>query len=133
MSENILEKIIKNKEKKIDLLKKSISIENLKVKIDENKFFLNFKEKIEKNIINNKISIIAEIKKASPSAGLLIENYDPVKIANIYNENKATCLSVLTEEDFFLGNLSHISKIKKKKLNYPFFVKTFLLINFKYL
>ncbi len=46
MAENILEKIIKNKEKKIDLLKKSLSIENLKTKIDENKSFFNFKEKI---------------------------------------------------------------------------------------
>ena len=49
MSENILEKIIKNKEKKIDLLKKNISIESLKIKIDENKTFINFKEKIENN------------------------------------------------------------------------------------
>ena len=130
MSENILEKIIKNKEKKIDLLKKSISIENLKVKIDENKFFLNFREKIEKNIINNKISIIAEIKKASPSAGLLIENYDPVKIANIYNENKATCLSVLTEEDFFLGNLIHISKIKQE-VKLPILCKDFFIDKFQ--
>ena len=73
MAENILEKIIKNKKKKIDLLKKSISIENLKIKIDENKSFINFKEKIKKNVNENKISIIAEIKKASPSAGLIIE------------------------------------------------------------
>ena len=114
MTENILEKIIKNKEKKIDLLKKSLTIESLKIKIDENKSFFNFKEKIVNNINKNKISIIAEIKKASPSAGLIIENYNPVNIAQIYNENKATCLSVLTEEDFFLGNLLHISKIKKK-------------------
>ena len=72
MSENILEKIIKNKEKKIDLLKKSLSIESLKAKIKENKSFINFKEKIKKNVNENKISIIAEIKKASPSAGLII-------------------------------------------------------------
>ena len=99
--ENILEKIIKNKEKKIDLLKKSLSIESLKSKIEQNKSFLNFKDKIIKNESENKISIIAEIKKASPSAGLIIENYNPVNIAEIYNKNKATCLSVLTEEDFF--------------------------------
>ena len=103
MPENILEKIIKNKEKKIDLLKKNLSIENLESKIEENKSFINFKEKIKKNENENKISIIAEIKKASPSAGIIIENYDPVNIADIYNKNKATCLSVLTEEDFFFG------------------------------
>ena len=130
MPENILEKIIKNKEKKIDLLKKSITIETLKNKIDENKSFVNFKEKIENNLNENKISIIAEIKKASPSAGLIIENYDPVNIANIYKKNKATCLSVLTEEDFFLGNLLHISKIKQK-INLPILCKDFFIDKFQ--
>ncbi len=130
MSENILEKIIKNKEKKIDLLKKSLSIESLKAKIKENKSFINFKEKIKKNVNENKISIIAEIKKASPSAGLIIENYDPVNIAGIYNKNKATCLSVLTEEDFFLGNLLHISKIKQK-INLPILCKDFFIDEFQ--
>jgi indole-3-glycerol phosphate synthase len=130
VSENILEKIIKNKEKKIDLLKKSLSIESLKAKIKENKSFINFKEKIKKNVNENKISIIAEIKKASPSAGLIIENYDPVNIADIYNKNKATCLSVLTEEDFFLGNLLHISKIKQK-INLPILCKDFFIDEFQ--
>ena len=130
MSENILEKIIKNKEKKIDLLKKSLSIESLKLKINENKSFIDFKDKIKKNVNNDKISIIAEIKKASPSAGIIVENYNPVNIAEIYYKNKITCLSVLTEEDFFLGNLLHISKIKQK-INLPILCKDFLLINFK--
>ena len=130
MSENILEKIIKNKEKKIDILKKSLSIESLKLKIDENKSFIDFKDKIKKNEKNDKISIIAEIKKASPSAGLIIENYDPVKIADIYYKNKATCLSVLTEEDFFLGNLLHISKIKQK-FNLPILCKDFFVDKFQ--
>ena len=130
MTENILEKIIKKKIEKIDLLKKSISIEELKEKIDDNNSFVNFKEKIKKNENENKISIIAEIKKASPSAGLIIKNYNPVDIANIYNNNKATCLSVLTEEDFFLGNLLHISKIKEK-INLPILCKDFFIDKFQ--
>tara|TARA_Y100000590_G_scaffold85187_1_gene95226 strand:- start:98 stop:889 length:792 start_codon:yes stop_codon:yes gene_type:complete len=130
VSENILEKIIKNKKEKIDLLKKSVPIESLKEKIDNNKSFINFKEKIENNLKNNKISIIAEIKKASPSAGIIIENYNPVNIAEIYNKNKATCLSVLTEEDFFLGNLLHISKIKQK-VNLPILCKDFFIDKFQ--
>ena len=126
MSENILEKIIKTKIKKIDVLKKSLKIHSLKNKIDENKTFIDFKEKIENNINNNKITIIAEIKKASPSAGIIIDDYDPVNIAQIYNDNKATCLSVLTEEDFFLGNLIHITKIKQK-INLPILCKDFFV------
>ena len=130
MSENILEKIIKNKIKKIDILKKSISLDSLKDRINENKSFMNFKEKIENNIKNDKISIIAEIKKASPSAGLIIEDYNPVNIAEIYNSNNATCLSVLTEEDFFLGNLIHISKIKQQ-INLPILCKDFFVDKFQ--
>ena len=114
MSENVLNKIIDKKTKKIEELKKNISLKFLEEKINEYKSFYNFKEKIEKNIKNNKFSIIAEIKKASPSAGIIIKDYDPLKIAEIYNSNNATCLSVLTEEDFFFGNLTHIDKIKKK-------------------
>ena len=130
MSENILEKIIKNKIKKIDILKKSISLDSLKNRINENKSFMNFKEKIENNIKNDKISIIAEIKKASPSSGLIIEDYNPVNIAEIYKGNNATCLSVLTEEDFFLGNLIHISKIKQQ-INLPILCKDFFVDKFQ--
>ena len=130
MSENILEKIIRKKIEKIDILKKSVSIDSLKDKINENKSFINFKEKIQNNINSNKISIIAEIKKASPSAGIIIEDYNPINISEIYNNNNATCLSVLTEEDFFLGNLIHISKIKKK-VNLPILCKDFFIDRFQ--
>ena len=130
MSENILNKIIENKRYKINKLKKEISIESLSQKINENKTYLQFKEKILRNHNDDKISIIAEIKKASPSAGVIIENYNPVDIANIYQSNKATCLSVLTEEDFFLGNLIHISKIKEK-ITLPILCKDFFFDKFQ--
>ena len=130
MPENVLEKIIKKKIEKIKDSKKNISIDSLNELIEKNKMFINFKENIEKNIKANKFSIIAEIKKASPSAGVIINDYDPVKIASIYNDNKATCLSVLTEEDFFLGNLIHISKIKQK-VNLPILCKDFFIDKFQ--
>ena len=131
MSENVLENIIKKKIEKIDNLKKSIDLKKLDELIQKNKSYINFKDKIEKNLKENKTSIIAEIKKASPSAGVIIEDYNPVEIAQIYLKNNATCLSVLTEEDYFLGNLIHISKIKDK-VNLPILCKDFLLIRFKY-
>jgi len=130
MSEDILKKIFDNKKIKIDNLKKVINIDSLTQKINENKTFINFKEKIIKNHKNDKISIIAEIKKASPSAGIIIKDYNPVEIANIYKSNKATCLSVLTEEDFFLGNLIHINKIKQK-IDLPILCKDFLFDKFQ--
>jgi len=130
MAENTLQKIIEKKINKINNLKKNITIASLNKKITENNSFIDFKEKIEKNIKSNKISIIAEIKKASPSAGVIIKDYDPLKIAEIYKSNKATCLSVLTEEDFFFGNLMHISKIKQK-INLPILCKDFFIDPFQ--
>jgi indole-3-glycerol phosphate synthase len=130
MSENTLEKIIKKKIEKIDLLKKSTALKLLIEKIDENKSFINFKAKIQNNIKDKKISLIAEIKKASPSAGIIIKEYNPIKIAEIYYKNKATCLSILTEEDFFLGNLIHVSKVKEK-INLPILCKDFFIDKFQ--
>ena len=130
MSENILEKIIKKKIEKVDLLKKSTSLKLLIEKIDENKSFINFKAKIQNNIKNKKNSLIAEIKKASPSAGIIIKEYNPLEIAEIYYKNKATCLSILTEEDFFLGNLMHVSKVKEK-INLPILCKDFFIDKFQ--
>ena len=130
MPKDVLEEIIKKKIEKVDLLKKSISINSLNEQIDQNKTFINFKDKIQNNIDNNKISLIAEIKKASPSAGIIIDDYNPIEIAKIYDNNKATCLSILTEEDFFLGNLSDISKVKEK-INLPVLCKDFFIDKFQ--
>ena len=126
MSKNVLEKIIKKKKEKIDILKKKISLNSLKEFIEKKNNFYNFKSKIENNLNQKKISLIAEIKKASPSAGIIINNYNPVEIAKIYLKNNATCLSVLTEEDFFLGSLIHISEIKKQ-IELPILCKDFFI------
>ena len=130
MSKDVLEEIIKKKIEKVDLLKKSISLNALYEQIDQNKSFINFKDKIQNNIDNNRISLIAEIKKASPSAGIIINDYNPIEIAKIYDKNKATCLSILTEEDFFLGNLSDISEVKEK-IKLPILCKDFFIDKFQ--
>ena len=130
MVKNVLNKIINQKEQKLNELKKIISIESLEEIIKKNSAFINFKKKIEDNISNNKLSLIAEIKKASPSAGVIVQDYHPVEIAKKYFENKATCLSVLTEEDFFQGSLIHMHKIKQK-INLPILCKDFFIDPFQ--
>ena len=130
MVENTLDKINKKKIEKIDLLKKSTSLKLLNEQIDENKSFINFKEKIQKNIKDKRISIIAEIKRASPSAGIIVKKYNPIEIAEFYYKNKTTCLSILTEEDFFLGNLIHVSEVKEK-INLPILCKDFFIDKFQ--
>ena len=104
MEFNSLDKIINKKKENLDLFKNKIKIEDLKNKIDKFDKYLDFKEKIYSNFSKGKFSLIAEIKKASPSAGVIIENYNPTNIASIYEKNNATCLSVLTEEDFLMVN-----------------------------
>ena len=102
---NILEKIIEAKKETLIELKKRYStssiLESIKLNFNLN---LNFLQKIKKNNDEQRISVIAEIKKSSPSAGLIIKEYDPISIAKNYVNNGATCLSVLTEGKFFSGN-----------------------------
>ena len=119
---NILKKIVADKKKTLDLLKKNISKSILEKNISKNSFY-NFKDAI----INNKnISIIAEIKKASPSAGILVKDFNHIDIAKMYLNNGATCLSVLTEEKYFLGKLEYILDIKKK-FKIPILAKDFFI------
>ncbi len=120
---NILKKIVQDKKEALNLIKKDNSLDSLEKKIKELNFFYNFKEKIKKN---NGVSLIAEIKKASPSAGILVEKFNHVDIAKMYIDHGATCLSVLTEEKYFLGNLEYIKDIKKN-FKIPILAKDFFI------
>ena len=130
MEYNSLNKIVNKKKEKLNLLKNKFKIIDLKNKIDKFNKYFDFKEIINLNLSKGKFSLIAEIKKASPSAGIIIEDYNPVDIASIYEKNKATCLSVLTEEDFFHGSLDHISKIKEQ-IKLPILCKDFFIDKFQ--
>ena len=120
---NVLEKIIKDKILSLDLIKRQNSIDSLENKIKELKLFLNFKDAIKKN---NGVSLISEIKKASPSAGILVINFNHIDLAKTYSESGATCLSVLTEEKYFLGKLEYIKDIKKN-FKLPILAKDFFI------
>ena len=119
---NTLKKIIADKKNNIEKYKKFFTIEELKKKSSLFKNYFNFKDKLKEN----KISVIAEIKKASPSAGLIIENYDPISIAQQYLNSGASCLSILTEENYFKGKLDHINEVKKE-VNLPILCKDFFI------
>jgi len=123
---NVLKKIIDCKKEKIKIHKKKIPEGRIFEDIKNIDNFINFKDIIKKRNYEKKISIIAEVKKASPSAGEIIKNFDPINIASIYVENGASCLSVLTEEDFFLGKLDHIKSIKNK-YKIPILCKDFFI------
>ena len=120
---NILDKIIADKKNSLIKTKNKFSLNLIENKIKSLSFFYNFKKKI---LANKKVSIISEIKKASPSAGVLVKNFNHLDIAKLYIENEATCLSVLTEEKYFLGKLDYIADIKTK-YEIPILAKDFFI------
>ena len=120
---NVLDKIIQDKKEFLKILKKDNTLNALEAKIKNFNNFLDFKETIAKN---KNVSIIAEIKKSSPSAGVLVKNFNHLNIAKMYIENGATCLSVLTEEKHFLGKLDYIKDIKNE-FKIPILAKDFFI------
>ena len=105
---NKLERICKVKRQQLQKLKKDNCYKDLK-KTKLRGFLSNLKK-----IDNAKFPVIAEIKKRSPSRGILCKNFDPIKIAQMYQKAGVKCLSVLTEEEFFGGDINFIPLIKKK-------------------
>ncbi len=120
---NILEKIVQDKKDSLIEIKKGNSLDVLEKKIKTLNNFLDFKQAITKN---KNVSLITEIKKASPSAGILVKDFNHINIAKTYIDNGATCLSVLTEEKHFLGKLDYIKDIKDK-FKIPVLAKDFFI------
>ena len=106
---NILDEIVAKTKSKLEEKKQGLSFEELSSKID----FENLKETNFKKSLQNKAeAIIAEIKKASPSAGIISDNFDPVSKSKEYESFGASALSILTEEDYFLGNIEYLKDVK---------------------
>ncbi len=106
---NILDEIVAKTKSKLEEKKQGLSLEELSSKID----FENLKETNFKKSLQNKAeAIIAEIKRASPSAGIISDNFDPVLKSKEYESFGASALSILTEEDYFLGNIEYLKDVK---------------------
>jgi len=121
----ILKNICEKKRDELEFIKNNCSLISLKKLLPEknNKGFKNLLKLSQKNRKNN---IIAEIKKASPSAGLIIKDYVPEEIAVQYEKSGAGAISILTETNFFKGHVEHISIINQK-INIPILRKDFIV------
>ena len=107
---SILEKIVANTKAGLIQKKAELSIKQIKRSLED----LDLpRGRFKDNISNKDEAIIAEIKKASPSAGVIEEEFDPVKKAIEYEAFGASALSILTEEDFFMGSVDHLKDVKK--------------------
>ena len=120
---DILKEIILKKKERILLAKQALPEEDLKAKIQGLPATSPFIEAISKP---RQISLIAEVKKASPSRGVIRENFNPAEIAAAYKEAGVQAVSVLTEEDYFLGSVSHINEVKNI-IDVPILRKDFIL------
>ena len=89
-----------------------------------------FLKKISNNLKNKQTSIIAEIKKASPSKGIIKENFQPATIASLYEKGGATCISVLTDNKYFMGSSNDLIAVKKNS-NLPILRKDFIVSEYQ--
>ena len=123
---NILKKICEDKKLELEILKKKCSLNSLKKLISDQINKRDFKNVIIKSVEEKKNFIIGEIKKASPSAGEIIHNYEPIEIGKIYERAGVKALSVLTEKNYFKGEIDHLSYIKQNT-NIPILRKDFII------
>src|SRR5579864_1721580 len=126
LSMNILDEIVEQKKREVvQLPARLIAAGDLRDAMLEHGERRNFLAAL-KNPRCGGIGLIAEVKKASPSAGIICKDFDPVKIARAYEAAGASCLSVLTDEKFFQGSLDYLSSIRKA-VNLPLLRKDFII------
>jgi indole-3-glycerol phosphate synthase len=119
----ILDQIVAAKRAEIQRLKSALPEAELRARLVDAPRVRNFFTPL---AADGPIKLIAEVKKASPSAGVIRADFDPVKIAKIYEQHGATCLSVLTDEPYFQGRLDYLAQIRAAT-RIPILRKDFIL------
>jgi len=120
---NILDEIIEVKKREVKKLKQNFTLS----RFSDSEFFDKKRIEFFNNLNNkNKISIISEVKKASPSKGIIKEDFNHLEIAKTYMENGTNAISVLTDKNFFKGNIGFLYEIAKIK-TVPLLRKDFII------
>ncbi len=123
---SILDKIVHHKLGEIEAAKRRQSIEKLRSQIHDVPPPLDFLAALTMGDQASKVSLIAEVKKASPSKGVIRQDFDPVEISIAYAESGASCISVLTDEHFFQGSLDYLRRVRAA-VAVPLLRKDFIL------
>ncbi len=110
---DVLTRIVRHKAEELARRARALSIRELRARAADTPHPRGFAEAIEARIASGQPAVIAEIKKASPSQGVIRADFDPVAIARSYSRRGATCLSVLTDEKFFKGSDEYLQQVKE--------------------
>lgn len=125
---NILEEIVWHKEKEVFQMKERRPLAVLKKALDNAPPTRDFVGALRASHQRTGLpGLIAEVKKASPSRGILREDFDPVEIAQAYEKGGAACLSVLTDEKFFKGSFENLEAIRSAGVKCPLLCKEFIV------
>jgi indole-3-glycerol phosphate synthase len=128
---DILQKIVDYKQEEVAAAKRASSVAELQSRIadleDQPRGFIRALRSADDS---GWTAVIAEVKKGSPSKGMIREDFDPLDIAVTYEQNGATCLSVLTDEHFFLGHLGYLALIREQ-VRLPLLRKDFIFDPFQ--
>lgn len=122
--DHILEEIVWNKEAEVAQMREQIPLQELQKQIQTAPPVRDFLAALKQG--RTQPAVIAEVKKASPSKGIIRENFDPVAIAQSYAQGGASCLSVLTEQRFFQGSFQYLAAIRAT-VEQPLLCKDFIL------
>jgi indole-3-glycerol phosphate synthase len=121
---HILEEIVWQKEAEVDQLREALPLQQLRRKVQEVAPPRDFLEALKQG--KTQPAVIAEVKKASPSKGVIREDFDPLAIAQSYTQGGATCLSVLTDKKFFQGSFDYLKQIREVT-DLPLLCKDFVI------
>jgi indole-3-glycerol phosphate synthase len=121
---NILERIVWAKEQEVDRLRQTLSLQELQKQVLSAPPPRDFLAALRQG--NRAPALIAEVKKASPSRGVIRENFDPVAIAQAYAAGGAQCLSVLTDAEFFQGSFDYLAQVRQA-VDLPLLCKEFII------
>jgi indole-3-glycerol phosphate synthase len=123
-SRHILEDIVSHKRQEVAEMQQELPLTSLRKQLNVAPAVRNFLTALQEN--PKQPSLIAEVKKASPSRGIIRADFDPVAVAQAYERGGAACLSVLTDEKFFQGGFDYLSKVREQ-VALPLLCKEFII------